>query len=106
MDLGTHMYLMEEWNEGTEFGWKDAQVILHGYLTRVIQEDNHGGLHVATYVTNGEGDLRSLRVYTDTPQRLEDIAPASSPHTRNALGEMHTVGTEMYYGGLRNIIHG
>lgn len=68
MDLGAHIHVMEEWNEDAGFQWQPATVILHGYYTRVIQEDGKGGLHVASYVTHGEGDLVSLRVYTDTPK--------------------------------------
>ena len=104
MDIGSHMAIMEEWNEDHEFGWKNAQVILHGYLTRVIQEDSRGGLYIATYVTGGEGDLRSLRVYTDVPQRLEDIAPHSEEHTKKDLAEMHTIGFDYYYVPERNIV--
>jgi hypothetical protein len=97
MDLGTHMHVMEEWNPEAGFVWGDAYVILHGYFTRVIQEDGKGGLHVATYVTNGEGDLRSLRVYTDTPQQLEEIAPSSEQWVKDDLTEMHQIGFDYWY---------
>lgn len=63
MDLAAHIHLMEEWNEDT-FQWGPAHVILHGYYTRVIQEDGLGGVHVATYITHGEGDIVSLVIYT------------------------------------------
>lgn len=97
MDIGSHMQIMEEWNEDYSFGWKDAQVILHGYFTRVIQEDSRGGLYIATYVTNGEGDLRSLRVYTDTPDRLEQIAPHSEGWVKEDLTEQHQIGFDYWY---------
>lgn len=101
MDLGTHMHVMEEWNEGSEaeFGWQDAMVVLHGYYTRVIQEDSIGGLYVCTYVSGGEGDLQSLRVYTD-------VSPASKAHTPAPhsagwvnwdLRIAHKIGDEMWW---------
>jgi hypothetical protein len=64
MDLGAHIHLMEEWNEEAGFEWGPATILLHGYYTRVIQEDGKGGLHFATYITHGEGDIISLIVYT------------------------------------------
>lgn len=63
MDLGAHVATMEEWNEEAGFRWGPATVILQGFYTRVVQDDGIGGLHVATYITGGEGDLISLRVY-------------------------------------------
>lgn len=64
MDLGAHIHLMEEWNEDAGFMWQPAVVVLQGFYTRVFQGDGKGGLHVATYITNGEGDIISLIVYT------------------------------------------
>lgn len=63
MDMGVHMATMEEWNEEPGFQWEVAFVIEQGKYTRVIQGDGLGGVHMASYLTEGEGDLVSLRVY-------------------------------------------
>lgn len=64
MDLAAHIHLMEEWNEES-FHWQEATVTLLGYVTIVTQDDGNGGFHVAVYLSGGEGDLISLRVYTN-----------------------------------------
>lgn len=99
MDLGAHCQTMEEWNEEAGFIWQPAQVFLHGYYTRVVQDDGQGGLHIATYVSNGEGDLVSLRVYTDVPsaQLARDPAPASEAWVKRGLKRDHITGSEMWF---------
>lgn len=112
LDLGVHMQVMEEWNEVT-FDWQPALVVLHGYYTRVIQED-HGvltpsyeattrdgqshGLYIATYVSNGEGDLRALRVLANVSEdRFRNPAPHSEDWVKKATLADMLVGTEYWY---------
>lgn len=98
MDFGTHMAVMEEWNEHHDFDWQDATVILHGYYTRVVQTDGIGGLYIATYLSHGEGDLISLRVYTDTPRNLaENPAPCSEDWVKEAMVKDQKIGTEYWW---------
>lgn len=98
MDLGAHMYLMEEWNERTDFGWQPAMIIHHGFYTRVIQETSDGALIIATYIANGEGDLLSLRLYTDTPlAQALDPARASAQWVKDDLEQMNAIGNEMLW---------
>jgi len=94
MDLAVHIHTMDEWNEDTKWDWQPATVILQGFYTRVIQEDGIGGLHVATYVTNGEGDLRSLRVFGSN----EGYDPRiHSEETNRWIKRDHACGTEYIY---------
>ncbi len=76
MDLGVHMAQMEEWNEEPGFNWQLASIVLLGYHTAVIQEDGIGGLHVAIYISGGEGELVSLRVYDSKQGQGHDYQAA------------------------------
>lgn len=64
MDLGTHMHLLREWNEEEDFEFSPAVMVIQGPFTRIIHEDNHRGLIVATYLTGLEGELVSLLIGT------------------------------------------
>lgn len=112
LDLGVHMQTMEEWNE-VKFDWQPAQVILHGYFTRVIQEDfgviapeseamtragSAKGLYIATYVTHGEGNLVALRVMTSVSEdKYRDPAPNSAQWVKKGVKQDMIVGTEYLY---------
>ena len=99
LDLGVHMQVMEEWNEETDFKWQDeAEVVLHGYYTRVIHQDGIGGLYIMTYLTHGEGDIQSLRLYSDTPSHVAlNPAPSSARWVQNSMKEIHITGLEMWW---------
>lgn len=98
MDLGVHMMVMDEWNECTEWDWQPATVFLQGYYTRVVQEDGIGGLHIATYVTNGEGNLKSLRVYTTAVGSTHhEPAPYNMKHINEAKKDGYAMGIEYIY---------
>jgi hypothetical protein len=92
------MGVMEEWNEGSAFNWQPATVYIHGYYTRVVQEDGLGGLHIATYITSGEGDLVSLRVYCDV---TKDVAANPAPHSeqwvKREVKKDQLCGTEYWW---------
>lgn len=90
MDLGAHIQLLEEWNEDAGFIWGPATITHTGYYTVVTQEDGLGALIVATYVANGEGDIRALRIYTSrSPFGDEYLQPLpynkrhTAPHTES-----------------------
>ena len=74
MDMGTHMYLMEEWNE-VEFDWKPAQMVIYGRHTIIVQEFQakeyvtDPAMLTATYVNGDEGKIISLRVFDDQNPR-------------------------------------
>lgn len=73
MDLGTHMHLLEEWNESEVWDWGSALVLYEAPLTTVSQQfsskgeldsdPRNYGLVVAQYRTDGEGDIVSLYVF-------------------------------------------
>jgi hypothetical protein len=65
-DWGTHIHLMEEWNESSSFEWGEALVTRGFPYTIVVQPhtcDGEHGYMVAAYETEGEGDIVSLRVW-------------------------------------------
>lgn len=70
MDFGSHMGLMEEWNEDSQFEWGEAWVHYGFPHTTVVHQfaEKGGsealtGFMVAVYLTDGEGDILSLRAY-------------------------------------------
>jgi hypothetical protein len=73
LDFTTHMHLMEEWNDSSEFVWEPATVLYgHPHSTVVHPHtcDGRLGIFVAVYQTSDKDTLRvsnliSLRAYTD-----------------------------------------
>jgi hypothetical protein len=101
MDLGAHIHIMDEWNEENSFKWGPATISLMGFTTLVVQEDGTGCTHVCTYLTNGEGDLLSLRVYGGPHHGIEGVEYWHWDGKKLSMDEMMAAWDEAHAKGKR-----